>query len=155
MNRAHLIGGVLILSFIVLTASARADGMVVPEVFYPKVEIPDQQAFIHFSDGVERLVIETSFLAQGTNFAWVVPLPSSPDIKPVSESFFATLQQTFQPRLIHHVAPYYVGLLFLCGLGFLGWRSLKDEVSWVVDLPLCLLLAAGAGLVGNHVIFGL
>jgi hypothetical protein len=41
--------------------------MVVPQVFYPKVEIPNQQAFVHLSDGTERLVIETSFLGVGTN----------------------------------------------------------------------------------------
>jgi hypothetical protein len=32
----------------------------------------------------------------------------------------------------------------VCGLAFLGWRALKDEVSWVTDFPLCLLLAAAA-----------
>ena len=129
--------------------------MVVPQVFYPKVEIPNQQALIHFSNGVERLVIETSFLGEGTNFAWVVPLPSVPEVKPVSESFFSGLQQAFQPRLMHQVHPYYAGVLFFCGLAFLGWRSLKDEASWVVDLPLCLLLSVGAGFMGRHSSVGL
>ena len=100
--------------------------MVVPEVFFPKVEIPNQRALINFSHGVERLVIETSFLGQGTNFAWVVPLPSVPEVKPVSESLFSGLRQAFQPRLIHRVHPYYAGVLFVCGLVFLGGRSLKD-----------------------------
>ena len=53
--------------------------MVFPEVYYAKVEIPEQQALIHYSGGVERLVIETSFPGEGTNFAWVVPLPSTPE----------------------------------------------------------------------------
>jgi hypothetical protein len=69
--------------------TALADGMVFsePEV-HAKIEIPNQQALIQFADGVEELVIETSFLAEGTNFAWVVPLPSVPEIEPVSDSFF-------------------------------------------------------------------
>jgi hypothetical protein len=155
MCRVGLMKGVLALWVIVPPASVLADGMVVPEVFYPKVEIPNQQALIHFSNGIERLVIETSFLGEGTNFAWVVPLPSAPEVKPVSEAFFNGLRQAFRPRLVHQVRPYYAGVLFLCGLAFLGTRSLRDEVSWVVDIPLCLLLSAGAGFMGRHVIFGL
>jgi hypothetical protein len=52
------------------------------------VEIPNQQVLIHYSGGVERLVIETSFRGEGTNRAWVVPLPSALEVKPVSEGFF-------------------------------------------------------------------
>ncbi len=124
--------------------------MVVPQVAMPAVEIPDQQAMICFADGVERLVIETAFLGAGTNFAWVVPLPSVPEVKPAHNNFFAVLRQTFQPRLVHEVAPYYAGLLLLCGRGWLGWRSMKEEVQWFYDLPMCLLLAAGAGLMARH-----
>jgi hypothetical protein len=137
------------------TGPAFADGMVFPEVFRAKVEIPNQQALIHFSDGLERLVIETSFLGEGTNFAWVVPLPAPPEVKPVSESFFTNLRQAFQPRLIHAVNPYYAGVLLVCGLAFLGARALKDKGSWIIDLPLCLLLAVGAGFIGRHAAFGI
>ncbi len=143
------------LLFLLSTGIALADGMVFPEVYYAKVEIPNQQALIHHSGGIEHLVIETSFLGEGTNFAWVVPLPSTPEVKPVSENFFAGLQQAFQPTLIHRVNPYYAGVLLLCGLAFLGGRALKDESSWLVDLPLCLLLAVGAGLLGRHLAFGI
>jgi hypothetical protein len=92
MDRLRLIRGILALCFIVATRSALADGMVVPQEFYPKVQIPNQQALIHCADGVERLVIETSFLGEGTNFAWVVPLPAVPEVKPVSEGFFINVQ---------------------------------------------------------------
>lgn len=155
MYRVRQIAVILALALTSCPTPGWADGMVVPQIFYPKVEIPNQQALIHFAEGKERLVIETSFLGEGTNFAWVVPLPAPPQVKPVSESFFSGLQQAFRPRLIHEVHPYYAALLFLCGLGFLGWRSVKDEVSWVVDLPLCLLLAVGAELTGRHPIWGL
>jgi len=134
---------------------ALADGMVFsePEV-HAKIEIPNQQALIQFADGVEELVIETSFLGEGTNFAWVVPLPSVPEIEPISENFFPGLQQVFQPRLIHDVHRYYIGVLFVCGLAFLAWRSFKDEVSWINDLPVCALLAAGAWFFGKSWLFG-
>lgn len=151
MHRVWQMLSILALWATATIPSALADGMVVQQVFYPKVEIPNQQALIHFSGGTERLVIETSFLGGGTNFAWVVPLPSAPEVKPVSESFFSSLEHEFRPRLIHQVHAYYAGVLLLCGLVLLGWRSLKDEVSWVADIPLCLLLSLGAGLMGKHV----
>src|SRR5438128_11506531 len=75
MHDARLMRNLWILCLLLSPGPILADGMVVPEVFYPKIEIPNQQAMIHFSDGLERLVIETSSLGEGTNFAWVVPLP--------------------------------------------------------------------------------
>ena len=155
MDRLRHIQVVLALGVIVATRAALADGMVVPEVFFPKVEIPNQQALIYYEGGVERLVIETSFLGEGTNFAWVVPLPAAPEVKPVLEGFFINLRQTFQPSLIHQVRPYYAGILFFCGLVFLGWRGLRNETSWIADLPLCLLLAVGTGFMGKSMVAGL
>ena len=143
-------------AFLMLSAeSGFADGKVFarPDV-RAEVEIPNQQALIYHGNGIERLVIETAFLGEGTNFAWVVPLPGVPKVQPVSENFFPSLSRAFQPRLLHYVHHYYIGVLFVCGLAFLAWRSLKDERVWVVDLPLCLLMAAGAGLLQKSVLFG-
>jgi hypothetical protein len=129
---------------ILFPAGTFADGKVFPQLYAQKIETPNQQALIHFADGIEQLVIETSIAGSGTNFAWVVPLPAAPEIKAVSETFFFNVQNAFQSKLIHEVNPYFVGVLFLCGIVFLSWRSVKDEVSWLVDLPLCLAIAAGA-----------
>ena len=74
MKRARSVWSLVAFWFIASGVPLWADGIVIPQVFYPKVEIPNQQALIHFSNGVERLVIETSFLGEGTNFAWVLPL---------------------------------------------------------------------------------
>ena len=143
----------LILLLVNSAPTGLADGKVFarPEVL-AKVEIPNQQALIYHGAGVECLVIETAFLGEGTNFGWVVPLPSEPKVQPVAESFFPSLQQAFQPRLLHYIHHYYLGILFVCGLAFLAWRSFKDEVVWLTDLPLCLLLAVGVGLLGKSVL---
>ncbi len=129
-----------------------ADGKVFarPEV-RARVEIPSQQALIYHRDGLECLVIETAFLGEGTNFGWVVPLPGEPKVLPVTESFFPALRQAFQSRLLHDVHHYYLGILFVVGLAFLAWRSFKDEVTWVSDLPLCLLLTVGVGILAKSV----
>lgn len=154
MRSSGLLLGLLIL-LSNATEKAFADGKVFarPEV-HAVITIPNQQALIFHRDGVECLVIETAFLGAGTNFGWVVPLPAEPKVQPVSENFFPSLQKAFQPRLVHYVHHYYVGVLFLCGLAFLAWRSLKSEVIWLADLPLCLLLAVGVGLLGKSVLLG-
>lgn len=134
--------------------SALADGKVFAPSYHPVVEIPDQRAILCFADAREQLTIEASFLGRGTNFAWVVPLPSVPEVQPASPGWFDHLQSAFQPRLVHPVTRYYLGVVFLCGWLFLGWRSLKDEIPWVNDLPLCVLLAAGMAVTGRSVVLG-
>ena len=97
-----------LLAFLFMTASAWADGCVMRATAVPvEVRIPDQRALIQFSNGVERLVIETRFTGAGTNFAWVVPLPSPPVIEEASTGLFPTLQCLFQPRLRHEVPHYF------------------------------------------------
>jgi hypothetical protein len=63
MQRVRFRRRLWILCFFLSTGLALADGMVFPEVYYAKVEIPEQQALP----------------GEGTNFAWVVPLPSTPE----------------------------------------------------------------------------
>jgi hypothetical protein len=48
------------------------DGRIFPPAAFPEVKIPDQKALIHFADGQETLVIETSFVGQGRDFDRVV-----------------------------------------------------------------------------------
>ena len=97
-----------------------ADGMVIPTIAYPaKITIPDQRALICYTNGTERLVIETRFTGSGTNFAWVVPLPSQPVIEEATTGLFPTLQYLFRPEIIHNVPRYWLGILITFGLIYL------------------------------------
>jgi multisubunit Na+/H+ antiporter MnhB subunit len=129
-----------------LPVAALADGMVVPTVAFPaKVTVPDQRALICFSNGTERLVIETRFTGSGTNFAWVVPLPSQPVIEKATTGLFPTLQYLFRPQIIHDVPHYYVGILLAIGLVYLLWRAAQSVWNAFVIafvLGLLFLLAA-------------
>ena len=99
---------VVLLAFLSLTVLA--DGIVIPQRAYAIPQIPDQSALIYYVDGTETLVIETSFAGQGTNFAWIVPLPAVARIEPVSAGLFPTLQSIFQPRIVLSVKHYWVAL---------------------------------------------
>ena len=97
-----------------------ADGGVIPSVAFPtSVTIPDQRALICWSNGVERLAIETRFRGEGTNFAWVVPLSGKPVIEEATLGLFATLEHIFRPNVIHNVPPLYALLLAGAGVGYL------------------------------------
>lgn len=93
-----------------LPTAVLADGMVFPQTAYARPEIPDQRALIHFANGTETLVIETAFTGPGTNFAWVVPLPTLAKIEPVSTGLFPTLQVIFQPQVVLSVKHYWLAL---------------------------------------------
>lgn len=119
-----------------------ADGMVIPTIAFPaRVTIPDQRALICFSNGVERLVIETRFSGEGTNFAWVVPFPSQPVIEEATTGLFPTLQYLFRPEIVHHVPRYYIGILAVLGFFLLIW-STRDPVRVIVYLFLLSIIAA-------------
>lgn len=124
--------------------SVRADGKVFPAIAFPAdVKIPDQSALLIWSNGVEQLVIETRFIGEGTNFAWVVPLPSAPEIEPATVGLFPTLRYSFQPELRHHVYSWWGVALFVCGLAWLLATVRRDQPRRVSDLLACLLTAGG------------
>lgn len=90
----------LLLLIFLLPSAAFADGKVLPKVGFLRTETPEQRALIHWAEGVETLVVETSARTDSTNLAWIIPLPAKPtEIRPASPAIFSTLQTTFQPRI--------------------------------------------------------
>lgn len=97
-----------------------ADGKVFPPAAIPtEVTIPDQRALIRWSKGVEHLVIETRLAGSGTNFAWVVPLPSPPTVAPATSGLFPTLEHLLQPTVIHAATAWWLLGLFGIAMVFL------------------------------------
>jgi hypothetical protein len=147
--------GALWLLFMAGLWTARGDGKVfsTPRAF-PNVAVPDQRALIHYSNGTERLVIETSFAGSGTNFAWVIPVPSVPKIEPVTSGLFPTLQVLFSPTVIHAVPRYYLGVLLAGALLYLLLTVRPTGRMLSSDVGACLTAAASAGLVERLLLFG-
>lgn len=142
----------LLLPFVAL-----ADGKMI-SAFPANVTMPDQQALIHFTNGTERLVIETRFTGAGTNFAWVVPLPNKPVVEAATTGLFPTLRYLFQPPIVHQVPPYYVGFLMAIGavaLLYVAVRGsgLRAMIGLLLGVPLLgysvLVLLALANPVGG------
>ena len=81
------------------TTGLRADGIILPPVAAPEVTMPDQRALLIWRDGLETLVIESRFTGKGRDFAWIVPLPSKPEIKPATAGTLPTAAAVFRPRI--------------------------------------------------------
>jgi len=129
-----------------MSAIALADGMVIPTVAFPaKVTIPDQQALICFTNGTERLVIETRFTGAGTNFAWVVPFPSQPVIEEATTGLFPTLEYLFRPQITHEVSRDYLAIMIGVGVIIL-FRFAKRHSSFLIIFILVLFLALVAAM---------
>ena len=132
---------ILFLLLLFSPLSALADGMIVPSTAYPAtVTIPDQRALICFSNGVERLVIETRFTGAGTNFAWVVPLPGKPLVEQATTGLFPTLQFVFRPQVVTNVPQYFP---WISGLIWIGYVFLfvrpTGRITWL-DIASCVLV---------------
>jgi len=137
-----------------LPLTAWSDGIVLPTLAYPaQVTIPDQQAALGFSNGVERLVIETRFTGAGTNFAWVVPFPSQPLIEEATPGFFPTLRFLCGPKIIHEVPHNYAAILALIGIGsLLVFVRPTGEIKWT-DVLACFCVALAAATTSEHETF--
>lgn len=126
------------------TVQALADGKVFPATAFPAdVKIPDQSALLIWSKGVERLVIETRFIGEGTNFAWVVPLPTVPEIEPATTGLFPTLRYCLRPELVHSAYSFWAVGIFVSGLVWLLATVRRDQPRRVADLLACLVTAGG------------
>ncbi len=121
-----------------------ADGKVFPPVAFPaNVTIPDQRALIHFTNGMERLVIETRFSGAGTNFAWVVPFPAQPVIEEATTGLFPTLQYLFRPQIRYNVPQHFVWLLVLAWLSYVAFQVRATGRLTAPDVAGALLVAVG------------
>lgn len=128
----------LLAGWLAWPAHARADGKVFSQVTAVKTVTPDQRALLHFADGTETLVVETTFVGVGTNFAWVVPLPAPPEISAVPRTVFTNLERLFQPEVIHKQTRWWIGMASLIILGGILRRWPNAQVKLVPAL-LCIV----------------
>jgi hypothetical protein len=147
-------GTILFFLLFLLPLMAWADGIVLPTLAYPaQVTIPDQQAALSFSNGVERLVIETRFTGTGTNFAWVVPFPNQPFIEEATTGVFPTVRFLCGPKIIHEVPHNYASILALIGIGsLLMFVRPTGRIKWT-DVLACACVGVAAATISEHETF--
>lgn len=117
----------LLLALLVVPGMAQraaADGMVFKRPLVADDPwIPDQRALLNWMDGEETLVIETSVNGGGEDLAWVVPMPSVPEVEEAPAGLFPLLAEAFGPRLKIE-DPWWIMIL---SLTVLSWWSLRQR----------------------------
>jgi hypothetical protein len=124
-----------------LCRPALADGKVFSSGMV-NTRIPDQSALIVFNGHTERLVIETTFVGEGKDFAWVVPLPAMPKVEAATTGLFPTLRMITRPRVIDYEPEWFIlpaiglfaGILIWIGIITRNWIG----VALIFLLTLCL-----------------
>ncbi len=135
-----------ILLAILTTHAAFADGIVLPRVVDPaSIRIPDQQALISFSEGYQTLAIETRFSADaGSEFAWIVPTPSVPEVSAGTLGTFPSLRAIFAPTLRRFEWPVPAIVLgtviLIIALDFMIWRK-RSRILDYTAVVIVLLIA--------------
>ena len=83
-----------ILSLILTPLAARADGMVFirpePNIYLQETR---QEAAIYFENELETLILSTTFRGNATDFGWVIPTPTIPEVEKASAEVFTKLQE--------------------------------------------------------------
>jgi len=75
----------------------RADGMLIyrPEM---RVDETGQRAVILFDGKVQTLIVSTTFRGQASEFVWVVPVPSRPEVEAGMDEVFTALDDYTRPK---------------------------------------------------------
>ncbi|MEA1980818.1 MAG: DUF2330 domain-containing protein [candidate division Zixibacteria bacterium] len=89
--RKKIIVGLMSL-LIILPQMSLADGMMMPPQDY-WIQETGQKAVIMYEDGIETMVISTSFEGDANDFAWVIPTPNKPEVSKGSQALFTNLDQ--------------------------------------------------------------
>ena len=105
MNRTSLIVATALCLTIVFARAAHADGCMFPRQEDWKrlreralINEVDQKAVVMFRDGKEDLIISPSFQGEAAGFAWVVPVPTRPQVAIVKGALFHELAELVMPR---------------------------------------------------------
>jgi hypothetical protein len=143
------LAGALLLAVVGAGGEARGDGKVLPPVLLAQeVAMPDQRALLAWKDGVETLVIESSFVGEGTDFAWVVPLPAKPEVEAATRgtlpSVAALMLPVVRPVVDELWLPvWFVGLVAVAA-ALAGWRA----TGW----GLRVAVVAGSGAMAGSIL---
>jgi hypothetical protein len=126
--------------------SLLADGGFVTPTALAQVRIPDQRALICYANGVETLVIDTAFKGDGTNFAWIIPVPSRPEVQAATTGLFPTLERLFRPKVIHNIPHIWIGVLVAAIFLYAIIRRTRRAESLLDVLLVILILVILSGL---------
>ena len=105
----------LILIVLAVVPIASADGLFFrPNYYSQDILQPEQKALVIQDGNIERLIIQVNFEGRMDDFAWIVPVPSIPEIKKADPQIFLNLNRQTEPNIIQSplkIAFFPIGIL--------------------------------------------
>jgi hypothetical protein len=88
--------------FLVLPSLLRGNGVYIPPVDTPAMpSIPVQRAMICYRDGVETLIVESTFQTPAKDAGWILPLPAAPTkLLKADEAMLESVTTALQPDIV-------------------------------------------------------
>lgn len=104
------LGAVVALLVLSLPRPARADGAPFPYGRGADIAMPAQKAIIVYDEerGHEDLILSVQLLSQGPEAAWVVPVPSPPEVDTASAEWFVQLSDLTHPQVVTEVVRVFI-----------------------------------------------
>ncbi|MCD4705996.1 DUF2330 domain-containing protein [bacterium] len=86
--------GILFFSIfgLLLPSLVLGDGMIMPPP-HRYIYETGQKAIVWYEDGIEKLVLSTSFQGDADDFSWIIPTPNRPKITKSSDELFTSLDE--------------------------------------------------------------
>lgn len=97
-----------ILAFLLLlTSSSRvfADGMIIPSDPLRYINETDQRAVIWHDGKKQTMILSITFSGDADKFAWVIPVPSKPEVSQGFDELFTGLNQLTNPYYNRNLSP--------------------------------------------------
>lgn len=148
MPRTNLPKWLAVAISLCVTVASFADGKAFPMVADPLADsasttMPRQRAIIAWDGTEQRLAIDTAFTGEGTEFAWLVPLPSEPEILPATTGMFDTAAVLTSPRIESETGPdWLIGVGFAVLLMVFAAMSGRGKTVRIVGVLIFCLIAA-------------
>jgi hypothetical protein len=135
----------IVVALVACTARVQADGKffgVVAAEGNGDPTIPAQRAVIAWDPPYQTLAIDTAFVGVGDRFAWLVPLPSEPEIRPATRGMFDSVAALTAPRITpaSQTLPGQMLAVMLIITVIIGLLARSRSRDIVIVVLLCLLL---------------
>lgn len=91
-NMKNKILAVFVLIFSLMPFLASADGGFFPPPNYYMRET-EQKAVIFYDQGIETLIVSSSFQGDAKDFGWIIPVPNKPEVGKSSDELFTALNE--------------------------------------------------------------
>jgi len=87
---------ILLAVFLLFPSSASASMLIYPSP-YPVVETA-QKAVIWYENGLETLILSTTFHGNAKDFGWLIPVPQKPQTDKASDELYTALDELTRPK---------------------------------------------------------